>query len=345
MAPNSRIQAGVLVLCVGAFVAIGTVYVFQSLRTRTVAPAPAPAAASLALEPITGRPHIVLVQPSGADPYQNEVAVAPLDALDQRVLVGQRCLRVHFSAGHGVCAGHGAAATAVELTAGLGAGPALPAAGLPSRARVSPDGRRSAITVFVTGHGYSGTGFSTQTTIHDFKDGSSFDLEKLTVTTERGERMQGADFNYWGVTFKADSRGFYATLGTGGHAYLIEGDAVTRQARVIRDGVECPSLSPDGRRIAYKSPISSSGLSRTWRLHVLDLAAMRDTPLSETRSIDDQAEWLDSHTILYGLNEQGPPATLDMNIWSLDVDSLAAPRLYLAHAASPAVVRPGATGR
>jgi hypothetical protein len=139
------------------------------------------------------------------------------------------------------------------------------------------------------------------------------------------------------VTFARDGNRFYATLGTGGHAYLIEGDRAARTARVLADEVECPSLSPDGTRIAYKRPVP--GAQRRWRLHVLDLRTMADTALAETRSVDDQVEWLDASHVAYGLQDEGPPPTLDVNLWAVPADGSGSAALYLAHAASPAVVR------
>ena len=70
----------------------------------------------------------------------------------------------------------------------------------------------------------------------------------------------------------------------------------TRRARVLHENVECPSISPDNTRVAYKKWVGD-----TWQLHVLDLATMRETPLAEKRHIDDQVEWLDDERILYGL--------------------------------------------
>jgi len=188
----------------------------------------------------------------------------------------------------------------------------------------------------VTGHSYNSPGFSTQTLITDLASGAAVDLERFTVT-QNGQRIQSPDFNFWGVTFAPDGDHFYATLGTGGHAYLVEGDQTTRTARVLADQVECPSLSPDGTRVAYKRPLP--GDQRKWRLHVLDLRTMADTALAETRSVDDQVEWLDDSRIAYGLQDEGPPATLDVNLWTLPADGAGAPSLFLAHAASPAVFR------
>ena len=71
--------------------------------------------------------------------------------------------------------------------------------GLPSRARVSPDGRYGAVTTFVTGDSYATVGtYSTRTDIIDMRTGTVlFDLEKLVVT-RNGKPFQATDFNFWG---------------------------------------------------------------------------------------------------------------------------------------------------
>ena len=51
---------------------------------------------------------------------------------------------------------------------------------------------------------------------------------------------------------------------------LVKGDAVTHTAEVVAEGVECPSLSPDNRRIAYKKRVYDGG-RLLWRLAVLEL--------------------------------------------------------------------------
>ena len=121
------------------------------------------------------------------------------------------------------------------------------------------------------------------------------DLEKFDVTRD-GKPFDKIDFNFWGVTFARDERTFYATLSSGGKYYLVEGDVPTRRARVIADGVECPSLSPDEKRIAFKRRHGDK-----WRLYLLDLESGREHPLAETRSADDQVEWLDDERIIYRL--------------------------------------------
>jgi hypothetical protein len=125
----------------------------------------------------------------------------------------------------------------------------------------------------------TGTGrVSTFTALIDMTSGDVVtDLEQFEITRD-GKRFDSIAFNFWGITFAGDERRFYATLSTRGRFYLIEGDVVTRRGRVIADGVECPSLSPDETRIAFKRRRGNE-----WRLHVLDLETGRETPLAETR--------------------------------------------------------------
>jgi len=106
----------------------------------------------------------------------------------------------------------------------------------------------------------------------------------------------------------------------------------------VRSDVECPSLSPDGARLAYK--VDDPGPGTHWSFAVLDLATGRETVLAgETRGVDDQAAWLDDDTLLYGVPRSDEPGVSD--VWSLDVDrSDALPDLLVEQAWSPAVVRP-----
>jgi len=289
------------------------------------------------LQAILQEPHLVFLQPSGADPTLDEVAVAPLvQGTGVRFLTGLHCMRVYSAGGHGICAGRTLQGGGFFFDDRFVAGRTLKQAGLTSRARMSADGRLAASTVFETGNGYNAPGFSTNTLITTVATGASVDLEQFAVSMD-GQRLRADDVNFWGVTFAADGNRFYATLGTNGHAYLVEGDPAARTARVLADGVECPSLSPDGTRVAYKKPLP--GDQRRWRLHVLDLRTMADTTLADPRSVDDQVEWLDSSRIAYGVQDEGPPATLDVNLWTVPADGTGAPTMFLAHATSPAVAR------
>ena len=157
----------------------------------------------------------------------------------------------------------------------------VPLTGVPSRTRVSPDGRWAAATVFEHGHSYAEDGFSTRTTIMDTATGRVYaDLEQFDVERD-GRRFKLPDFNFWGVTFAPDSDTFYATLSSGGVNYLVVGRVTTRRARVLRTGVECPSLSPDGTHIAYKHRIGRDA----WQLWLFDLQTGAERALSsETRN-------------------------------------------------------------
>ncbi|MEA2128923.1 MAG: hypothetical protein QOJ85_1814 [Solirubrobacteraceae bacterium] len=279
-------------------------------------------------------PRLLLRNLDRARPQEfGEVAVAPLGAGGARTLVPLRCERVYFAAGSGLCLARGggfaSSYRARVFGADLRVRGEVPVDGIPSRARVSPDGRYGSVTLFVSGHSYADTGgFSTTTTLIDLKAGRKIaQLEDFTATRD-GRTISARDVNYWGVTFARDSDRFYATLATGGRIYLVEGSVRARRMRTIHEGVECPSLSPDGTRIAYKKRVGAGG--KRWRLYVLDLRTMRETPLAETRSVDDQAEWLDDEHVLYGLDE---------SIWTVPADGSGAPQLFARRADSPAVVR------
>jgi WD40-like Beta Propeller Repeat len=241
------------------------------------------------------------------------------------------CQRVYYSNGRGLCLAL-ASASGVEYVARIfdrrhRTVHESPVPGLPSRARVSPDGRYGSFTTFVAGDAYAASGtFSTRTFLVDMVSGERLaNLESFRVMHE-GETIDAPDFNFWGVTFTADPNRFYATLGTGSHHYLVAGNVAARTVRVLRDGVECPSLSPDGSRIAYKSRVGPE----QWRLQVLDLESGQQVLLSETRSVDDQPEWLDGGWVAYGL---------DGAVWAARSDGRGRPRRLLTGADSPAALR------
>jgi hypothetical protein len=250
-----------------------------------------------------------------------------------RTRVALRCERVYFGPTTGLCLKRGQGFAegyrAETVDTNLRIRGQIDVAGIPSRVRVSPDGRYGSVTLFVSGHSYAEAGsFSTQTTLIDVAHGTKVaDLEQFT--TYRGSRQVTAiDVNYWGVTFARDSDVFYATLATGGKTYLVKGSVADRTMRTIHENVECPSLSPDGRWIAYKKRVDGRG--GPWRLFVLDLRTMRETPLAETRSVDDQAEWLDDHHLLYELRD---------DIWTVASDGSGRPSRFMRHAESPTVAR------
>lgn len=276
---------------------------------------------------------LVALAAPGAPPAER--AVSPL-----------KCARVHFAGGRGVCltVKRNVLSTysALVFDDRFRVLRTIDLAGLPSRVRVSPDGQRAATTVFVGGDSYATAGFSTRTHFVDLATGRSLgDLERFSVQKD-GKRFAAVDFNFWGVTFAADPNLFYATLGTGGRTYLVEGDLRTRQADVVHDNVECPSLSPDGRRVAFKKSVGSGIGPVRWRLSVLDLDTMEEVQLAETRSVDDQVIWLDDDRVAYGLTSDGDPlpstdggqSTILTDTWVVSADGTGAPEVYLPAASS-----------
>lgn len=96
------------------------------------------------------------------------------------------------------------------------------------------------------------------------------------------------------------------------------------------------SLSPDETRLAFKERIQAPN---EWRLAVLDLATLQAKLLNESRSVDDQVEWLDDTHILYAMPRQATGTELGVDIWEASTRGDETPRVYLADAASPSVVR------
>ncbi|NKE58316.1 hypothetical protein FXN61_16390 [Lentzea sp. PSKA42] len=172
---------------------------------------------------------------------------------------------------------------------------ALP--GIPSRAKVSRSGNVVSWTSFVTGDSYSVPGgFSTRTGFLDVRTGETVEsLEHFTATVE-GSVLTARDVNYWGLTVGSDDRTFYATLASGGFTWLVKGDLAAKTVTSLRRDAECPSLSPDGTKVAYKKRIGRLG---PWDLAVLDLASNTEKRLPGTAGIDDQATWLGENELAF----------------------------------------------
>jgi hypothetical protein len=221
------------------------------------------------------------------------------------VLAGPSCQRVAYTAGVGLCLDVlGTSMNVSVLDSGMQVTRSFDLPGIPSRVRISPDGRWGGVTAFVVGHAYAMPGqFSTAATIVDMRHGKPVaDLEKDFMVTNGGHVVDARDRNFWGLTFAEDGDTFYATLATGSKTWLIKGSIRARRAQTIHQNVECPSLSPDGTRIGYKKAIANNPTK--WRFQVLDLATGKETTLAEKRSIDDQLAWLDDGRLLYADQER-----------------------------------------
>jgi hypothetical protein len=285
-------------------------------------------------------PFLMFVSVANDDSF-HRVAVANIAALDRGAYVTNlSCERVYFSGSRGIClmaetAGRDTAWLAQLFDEQFHALQKLPLTGTPSRVRLSPDGRRAAATVFESGHAYDEHGFATRTTIIDTVAGASLgDLEQFT-TFRDGQVFRAVDFNFWGATFAADNDAFFATLQTGSISYLVKGSVGKRRLEVLRPGVECPSISPDNTRIAFKKRVGTQARG-WWQIAVLSLDTLQDSLIStESRSVDDQVEWIDNDRVAYHLT--GGETAADL--WAVRVDGSAPPQRLLASAYSPAVVR------
>jgi len=333
--PSARVWA--LVAIVVVVLAAAGAYLLNAYRSSTAAPT-ATHTAGPALADVTAGPYVAFRSTAPDDAY-GSLALVPLDdPSGPRTYTDIQCDRVAAVRGEAAClrtnAGVATTYEALLLGADWSTTTSWPLPGVPSRTRLSPDGRMVATTAFVTGHSYATTGFVTQTLIHDLTNGTTWDLEEFSLIVD-GEAVAPVDRNLWGVTFVDDTT-FYATAQSAsmGHTWLVRGDLDARTVTAIHEGA-CPSLSPDGTRLAFKVQTSDSPVH--WSIGILDLATGEQRVLTgESRSFDDQIAWLDDDTVLYGLPRENEPGVTD--VWALGTQDGSTPRLFIPEAWSPQVV-------
>lgn len=214
--------------------------------------------------------------------------------------------------------------------------------GIVSRVRISPGSQYVSVTAFVQGHSYGGA-FSTQTIIYDARTAAPVgDLENFDL--RRGGRAERSPKkNIWGVTF-SDDDDFFVTVGIGDERALAKGRISTRTLDILPFSVECPSLSPDGTRIAFKQKLVPLD---AWHLAVLDLRTKKVTTLPSDYSIDDQAMWIDNDTLSYAVpNNYGYKALpasqrviVPTDTMQVAADGKSRPHLLIAGSESFVVVR------
>jgi hypothetical protein len=253
-----------------------------------------------------------------------------------RTVAALSCVRSYAAGGTGVCLRQDGALSTFQiavLDANLTVRESYPLVGVPNRARVSRSGRMVAWTVFVTGDSYNGGQFSTRSGILDTRTGTlEGTLEDFAVTRD-GHPYRAVDLNFWGVTFTADDNRFYATMSSAGRRYLVQGDFAARTVRTLTENVECPSLSPDDSHLVFKSAVGGNP-AKGWRLATLDLATLHRTELAEPHSVDDQAIWLDGHTVGYALRRDAQHS----DVWAVPADGTGKASLLVPDAESPAML-------
>lgn len=337
MSHRARVMTFVVV---AATVTTGAVVYAAAAVHRASARADAPPKVAVTdVAALDGSPRVVFRNTEVGNKYGLVSVVSLADPDGPRAFTRVACDRVYATAGAATCLrterGIITKFEAWQLDADWNTVDTWALPGIPSRTRLSPDGTLLATTSFVAGHSYMQVGFSTDTEIRDTDGTDHGDLEQFTLRIG-GKSVQPVDRNIWGVTFGPDDETFYATVATGGTAYLVRGSLASRTLTALREGAECPSLSPDGTRIAYKRDIGGS--TPHWRIAVLELATDQQITLDgETRSVDDQVEWFDDSALLYGLPRGDTAGVSD--IWKINTNPGAVPSLFIEQAWSPSVVR------
>ncbi|MPZ93362.1 MAG: TolB-like translocation protein [Propionibacteriales bacterium] len=337
---SRKVRLLILIVVCAVAITVSTVYVLES-RSRH-----AGAARSVPLLSQTSRATIedgarIVFEHTGLGSDFGRVAMVSLDHPGgQRAMTDTSCERVTATDSLQLClsADRGMLTTYAATVTGPDGRADLPLPGIPNRARLSPDGRYAATTSFVSGDSYAAASFSTRTMITDLETGASTDLEEYELV-HQDQPIRPVDRNFWGVTFVPQNTSrFFATVAWRGETWLVEGDIEDRQMKTVRADAECPSISPDGRSLVYKKRAERT--PGDWRLVRLDLQYGVETLLAETRSVDDQVEWLDEEHVIYGIPREGDQAAIT-DVYVLPVDGVGEPVLLIEQAWSPTVVTSG----
>lgn len=327
-----------IILALIAVIALGaaSVYTYQAYdryKNRTTGAS----AAAVSDESLPVENRIVFRNTATGTGYGKLAAVSLDDPQGERSLAQTACDRADAAAGIISCMRTVRGVPTTFETDVLDASGDLietqPLAGLPSRTRVS-DGGLVATTSFVTGHSYATDSFSTETVIKG-TDGADYgNLEYFTLMVD-GQELTAIDRNVWGVTFVNEDE-FYATAASDGKTWLMKGSISAQSMTSVLENAECPSISPERDKVAYKKRSTRLGLIH-WDIAVLDLATMKEISIPLDDGYDDQIEWLDNNTMLFGQPRTGEVG--DSDIFKVKVEENAIPELFIEHAWSPSVDR------
>ncbi len=253
--------------------------------------------------------------------------------------LGLRCERVHYSAGVLACLravpGQGLKLDLADKAGQVAMTLSFPNVLLASRVRVAANGGLVAFTGFSSGHTYTGTDFATRTYVVDAARRRLLaDLSTFKVVESAALQMPARRFNVWGVSFDPAAPGrFVATVGAGGEVFLAQGDLAAKTLVLLRKDMECPSYSPDGKRIAFKRRKPGGG----WLPAIYEPASGREWVLQEARSLDDQILWLDNDTIAYELVRPGQPEGGETDVVARAAGGSGASSVLRAGAGSPSL--------
>ena len=282
-------------------------------------------------------PPFLLFRTLGPPRAYGRIAMLPLRGTETRYLTSLRCSRVAYAGGRGLCLIEEATGDMVTHVAEIfdrsfERQGRLVLAGVPTRVRVSPDGRFGAVTTYAEEESPAGERLAIESVVIDLKSATVLaDLRDFRLETDDADAFVGP-FDFASVSFDRDSDRFFATLSTATNRSVVVGSVRQQTLRPLKAGLASEAISPDGARLVVKQRVNDRGF---WQVAILDLASLREQPLLQgDRSIDDQVEWLDENNVVYhDAREEGT------GLWVLAADGRSGPRLLLPEAFSPAVVR------
>jgi len=297
-------------------------------------------ATSTEADPAIAAGDVLLINRVPGDDYRRLVV---RHASGGRTMLDKTCERFHIAGTTGICLDGPQVLGRYAMEILDFSDPALPllwssTTTLPSRTRVSADQEWASSTVFLEGSGYQDLGgFSTIAwIIHLEGDRQATGVDAMIIEDAEPHHGDPAA-NFWGVSFGQNGN-FWVTGAFGEHVELLQGSAADKTLQPTGIEGSCPSLSPDGSTLVYKRQLESGD----YQLVAMDLANGDVWDLGETRPVDDQVEWLDEDTILYGMHAEdwtGDAVDPEFDTWRIDIAPGSRPELFAPQGDSPAVVR------
>ena len=216
-----------------------------------------PAAAAAAVPLLAGPPEKPYLVVSSADPGDTwgRLVLVSAAAPNAGVFVTSlACQRTHMAGGRGTCLRQDPATSQYFLEIfddTFTSRHRVPLTGVPSRTRVSPDGRWAAATVFEHGHSYAEAGFSTRTTLTDTATGSGVCRSREVRGGARWPSLQVARLQLLGRHVRAQTATrSTSTLSSGGVNYLAVGRSHPPCAgAAYRRRVSVPVSGRDAHRV------------------------------------------------------------------------------------------------